>query len=152
MKYFSNKFGAFFLNVIDNFPVINIFFLVAFFFHRFHIFLVVDKRFRVSWGNPVCLQIDCLQYRLPTSLLPAVRLHTKIIVYSSIVYMHFCTQIKILETELLLPTLLLSTARLPACMTLPKSILSIKFQRFRSDNLMNKVGYTKLSQEHDNFF
>jgi len=45
--------------------------------------------------------------RLPTSLLPTVRLHTKIIAY-----MHFCTQIKILETELLLPTLLLPTGRL----------------------------------------
>ena len=58
-------------------------------------------------------QIDCLQYRLLTSLLPTVRLRTKIIAYSSIAYVHFCAQIKILETELLLPTLSLPTARLP---------------------------------------
>lgn len=36
--------------------------------------------------------------------------------------------------------------------TLSESILSIKFQRFRSDNLMNKVEDTEISQEHNFFF
>jgi len=49
---------------------------------------------------------------LPTSLLPTVRLHTKIIAYNPIAYMDFCTQIKISEIELLLPILLLPTGRL----------------------------------------
>ena len=73
-------------------------------------------------GDPVCLQSDCLQYRLLTSLLPTVRLCTKIIAYSSIAYVHFCAQIKILETELLLPILLLSTVRLSTCIIAYSSI------------------------------
>jgi len=47
----------------------------------------------------VCLQIDCLQYRLLISLLLTVRLHTNIIVNNSTAYMYFCAQIKISKNE-----------------------------------------------------
>ena len=47
----------------------------------------------------ICLQIDCLQYRLLISLLLTVRLRTNIIVNNSTAYMYFCAQIKISKNE-----------------------------------------------------
>ena len=72
-----------------------------------HAFLHTNTNFRN--GVTFAYIYYCLQVLLPTS----------IIAYSSIAYVHFCAQIKILETELLLPILLLPTARLPTCITCP---------------------------------
>jgi len=55
--------------------------------------------------GPVCLQINCQQYHLPTSHLPIVRLRTKCFAYSSIAYKLYFAQLKNSKTEICLHTL-----------------------------------------------
>jgi len=54
--------------------------------------------------GPVCLQINCQQYHLPTSYLPTVRLRTKFFAYSSIAYKLYFAQLKNSKTEVRLHT------------------------------------------------